>query len=210
MVLPTDIERQLATTTETLSETIDATLSNNGDDEFELRVFFQALTPDPQDIQDLAANNITWTAASDTISGNVNSFTNVRIGDAVTSTSGTDFASSQIVTAIAGDFSSITVSPNTDGATDSGQAGSTITFTAGDIDSTLAIFKIKRIINNTTLRFVVTGVSFDGTNVQEGLIDDNSDNATFADGAEITELSAAQPIILQLEQYLTNARIEKN
>lgn len=175
------------------------------DNEITLRVFLDDVVIPPIDIVDLSVAPISWTTGGDTITGVIDTFNEVRIGDAVTSTSGTDFASGQVVTDVSTDGASVTVSPVIDGDVDSGQAGSTLTFNPGTLDTTLYVLKLIHNIEEEKLTVNIEAGVFDGNKVAEGTVIDGSDNQTFDDGKR----RKITPLLFNLDKYLCNARVDR-
>lgn len=192
---------------QTLAETVTIDFEPpavNGDD-IEIRFFLDNIVIDPITITDLSIAPITWTTGGTSITGDVDSFINVRIGDIITSTSGTDFASGQIVTDVSSTFNSVTVDQPIDGDTDSGQAGSSITFDAGTLDTTLYILKLTHQTSGSRLNIRPTVSLFGGFQAQEGTTDDDTDNLTFDDGRQ-RKLATLK---FDLDKFLTNARVSR-
>lgn len=192
---------------QTVSEdvTVDVATPVINGSEIEIRFFLDNVQIDDIVLTDLSIEPITWVAGGTTISGGLDTFKDVRVGDVITSTSGTDFASGQIVTDVSVSFNSIEVDQPIDGDADSGQAGSSLTFTPGVLDTTLYILKLDHVINDTTLYIRPEVSRFDGSRVAEGLTDDDSDDLPFAEGNK-RKLATLR---FDLDSYLTNARVSR-
>lgn len=198
--------RPKATLTNTVNENVEFDTPTIVGDAIELRVFLDNLTIDVLNIVDLSVAPITWTAAGTSLTGIAGSFSDVRIGDVITSTSGTDFASSQTVASVSVDGSTLTFAPAADGNADSGQAGSTLTFTPGDIDSTLYYIRLTHSTSGNNLTITPSISCFDGSLVADGAVNDGSDEVTYDDGVTFKTLPAFN---INLDSYLTAARVAK-
>lgn len=184
------------------SVTLDVDTPVVSGDDIEIRFFLDNVLVDNQVINDLSS--ITWDTVSPTITGGSGTFSSVRPGDVISSTSGTDFTSGQIVTDVSVTGNTVTLDAPADGNTDSGQAGSSLTFTPGTLDTTLFILKLTNVIKEDTniLQVRPTVSTFTGTKSSEGTSDDDDDNLTFDDG-RVRRLATLQ---FDLDQFLTNVR----
>ena len=205
MPIAVSINRPKLATTTTLNENIDFDPAVLVSDEIEIRVFLDNITIDPLAIVDLSVDPITWAAAGTTITGVAGSFSSVKEGDVITSTSGTDFANTQTVSSVNVDGSIVTFAPAADGNTDSGNGASTLTITPGDLDTTLYYVRLKNAVSGTNLTVTPRISCFDGTLVAEGGTADDSDDVVFADGT----IKNLTPSVINLDTYLTNARVAR-
>lgn len=205
MPIAVTISRPKLDQTNSIMENIDVGTAATIADEVELRVFLDGITIDTEAIVDLSIAPITWTAAGTQITGIAGSFSNVREGDLITSTNGTDFASTQAVTAVAADGSTVDFAPAADGDGDSGQGAATLTFTPGDIDATLYYIRLKHTVAGSVLSVTPRISCMDGTGAIEGGTADDSDDVVFADGT-IKNYAAST---INLDAFLSNARIAR-
>ena len=143
---------------------------------------------------------ITWAAAGTTITGAAGDFSNVRVGDVITSTSGTDFANTQTVTVVAADGSSVDFAPAADGNTDAG-TGNTLTFNPGTVDATLYIVRITHTDPMKSFTSNIEVAVFDGS-----IVGANTDDEDFANG---TLQTTPDIPTINMETFYANCRIDK-
>lgn len=195
MTISIAFNRPKATATNNVNETIDVGTAIATSDYVELRVFLDGITVDNTVVT--ADPGISWTGA--TITGPAGTFSDVRVGDVISSSTG--FVSSQVVNAINVDGSQVTASASADVDTNNEE----LTFTPGTIDSTLYYIRLAHTTSGNTLSVVPTISCFDGTLVEDGSTDDGSDDVTFAQGTQKT----LNGVTLNLDTFLTNARVAR-
>ena len=208
MAIAITLDRPVLTATSQVMENIEVGTAVAAGTDIDFRVFVDDLTIPAVTIVDLSVAPITWTLAGTTLTGIAGSFSNVKVGDVITSTSGTDFANTQIVQTVAADGATLTFLPGADGVADSGNGASTLTFTAGstgDLDASLYHVKLAHSLSGSILTIVPTVSCHDGSLVFEGLTANNSDEAAYADGT----VKTLPAITINLDSYLTNARVPR-
>lgn len=199
MVIPVSINRPTASQTLPVVNNLDAdtnvTVTSNY---IELRVFLDNLTIDNTVIA--ATTDISWVGTTIT-SVNNDEFAAVRPGDVVSSTTG--FVSSQIVSAVSVDGTTITLATAADVDTNNEE----LTFTPGDIDSTVYFVRLAHNTSGSNLIITPSISTLSGTQVQDGAVDDGSDAevVTYADGSVKTFPTAS----VNLDTFYTNARIAR-
>lgn len=200
MATAISFDRTAAVTTTTVNDSLESsavTFSNPSPNvtDAEYRLFLDNLTID----NTVVPAGPTW--ATDTITGSPGDFSQVREGDVISSATG--WVSSQTVLSVAADGSTVTASAANDSAVNSGAEA--ITFTPGNIDSTLFFLKPSFSFKNNIVTVTVQVSVFDGNQVAEGSTADDSDDVTFSDGVQSTLGS----FNINLDEFYSNARIAR-
>ena len=195
MTIALNFDRPKLDTTTAVMETLTPDTVATVSDSFELRVYLSAVTID--NVVIAADPGISW--ATTTITGPAGTFDNVREGDVVSSATG--FVSSQVVSTVSLDGSTVTV----DVAADVDTNNEILTFTPGTLDATVYYIKLDHILSGSTLVLTPKISKFDGTLVADGATDDGSDDVVYADGSE----QVLQSITFNLDSYLSNARVSR-
>ncbi len=195
MTIALNFDRPKLDTTTAVMETLTPGTVATVSDSFEVRVYLAGVTIDNEVVA--ADPGISW--AGTTITGPAGTFDNVRAGDVVSSSTG--FVSSQAVTIVSADGSTVTV----DAIADVDTNNEILTFTPGDIDATVYYLKLDHVLSGSTLVLTPKISKFDGTLVADGATDDGSDDVVYADGSE----QSLQSITFNLDTYLSNARVSR-
>lgn len=189
------ITRPKLAATNVVNETLAADTPVVTSSYIELRVYVDNLTIDNQVIA--ADPGISWTGAI--ITGPAGTFDNVREGDVISSSTG--WVSSQTVSAVSVDGSQVTASASADVDTNNEE----LTFTPGNIDSTLYILRLNHSTSGSILNVTPVISCLDGSGVADGSVLDDDDEVTFTDGTQKTLAGVA----INLDSYLTQARVAR-
>ena len=161
-----DIPKQSPTSS--VVESVDQTTTDNGAGIITSRVFLSGVTVDGI----VVPAGPTW--ATDTITGNPGDFSNVRVGDEISSATG--WVSSQTVLSVSTDGSTVTASASNDSVVNSGSEA--ITFApASAVNITLYIIRVTHTDPARSLVANVEIATFDGK-----LAGNNTDDESFANG----------------------------
>lgn len=195
MPISLNFTRPALATTVANTEDIDFSTPTIVGDAIEMRVYLDNLTIDNTVVP--AAVGISWVGTA--ITGTAGDFSDVRVGDVISSATG--WVSSQLVTAVAVDGSSVTASAIADVDTNN----EILTFTPGDIDSSLYFIRLNHSISGSSVVVTPTISCLDGTLVADGAVDDGDDEVTYGDGA----VKTLNSFTINLDPYLTNARVAR-
>ena len=195
MTVALNIDRPKLATTTVVAETLTPGTVANVSDSFELRVYLAGVTIDNTVIA--ASPGISWTGS--VITGPADTFNAVRPGDVVSAATG--FTSSQIVSTVSADGSTVT----TDVVADADTNNEILTFTPGDIDATVYYIKLDHTLSGNVLTLTPKVASFDGTLVADGATNDGDDNLTYSDGTE----KVLPALTYNLDTFLSNARVAR-
>lgn len=199
MPINVTVARPKLNTTNNISISLSPDNPTQSDSKIFLKVFLNDLAPDPITFSCTfvdAENTLTFTNNTGKNISNV-----IRIGDVI-SGANSPFTVGAYITDISVVGNTVTVTVNED-ATVSGTEN--LTFTAGQIDSTLYILELDHIASGSNLQVRPALYTFDGTKV----LDANRDGD---DDVLVTDAVGKATLALQsinIDSFLLNARLQR-